>query len=154
MIDYKKAEIKDIQALIDFRIDFMKEVLSIKDELKDEEMRASLFEYFNDAILKEQFIAWFAVDDDKIIATSGLSFYKIPPSYKNMDGKVAYIMNMYTIPIYRGKGVAKALFSKIIEEAKAMGYSYFSLHATDMGRPLYKNFGFIESGDEMILNLK
>ena len=35
-----------------------------------------------------------------------------------------------------------------------MGYSYFSLHATDMGRPLYKNFGFIESGDEMILNLK
>ena len=76
LIDYRKAEIKDIQVLIDFRIDFMKEVLSIKDEHKDKEMRASLFEYFNDAIPKEQFIAWFAVDDDKIIATSGLSFTK------------------------------------------------------------------------------
>lgn len=140
--------------MIDFRIDFMKEIMSITDEHKDKEMRASLFEYFNDAIPKEEFIAWIAVDDDEIIATSGLSFCKRPPSYKNMEGKVAYIMNMYTIPKYRGRGIAKTLFSLIIEEAKAMGYSYFSLHATDMGKHIYKNFGFIESGNEMILNLK
>lgn len=154
MISYRKAEIKDIQELINLRIDFLKEVMNIKDENKDEEVRESLFEYFSTSIPKDEFIAWFAADGDKIIATSGLSFYRRPPSYKNIVGKGAYIMNMYTIPSYRGKGIAKLLFSKVIEEAKAKGYSHFSLHATEMGRPIYKTFGFMESEDEMILSLK
>ncbi len=154
LIAYRKADIKDIDALIDVRIDFMKEVMDIKDDLKDIELRKSLFHYFSDLIPKDEFIAWLAICDDKIIGTSGLSFYKRPPSYKNLDGKVAYIMNMYTLPSYREKGVAKVLFSNILEEAKAKGYYYFSLHATDMGRPIYKKFGFNESDGEMILKLK
>jgi len=154
LITYRKADIKDIETLIDLRIDFMKEVMGIKDDQKDVELRKLLFEYFSDLIPKDEFVAWLAISEDKVIATSGLSFYKRPPSYKNFEGKVAYIMNMYTLPAYRGKGVAKALFSKIIEEAKAMGYHYFSLHATEMGRPIYKKFGFNESDDEMILRVK
>lgn len=154
LITYRKADIKDIEALIDLRIDFMREVMSIGVEQEDIELRKSLLEYFRNLIPKNEFVAWVAIFENKIIATSGLSFYKRPPSYKNLEGKVAYIMNMYTIPSYRGKGIAKLLFSNIIEEAKAMGYYQFSLHATDMGRPIYKKFGFNESGNEMILNLK
>jgi GNAT superfamily N-acetyltransferase len=125
LIAYRKADIKDIDALIDVRIDFMKEVMDIKDDLKDIELRKSLFHYFSDLIPKDEFIAWLAICDDKIIGTSGLSFYKRPPSYKNLDGKVAYIMNMYTLPSYREKGVAKVFILKYFRGSKSKGVLLF-----------------------------
>lgn len=154
MIYYRRAEIEDIQALVDLRIDFMKEVMGIKDNHKDMEVKTSLLLYLRDKLPKDEFIAWIAMDKDQIVATSGISFYNRPPSFKNVAGRVAYIMNMYTLPAYRGNGIAKALFSKLIDEAIDMGYTYFTLNATKMGKPIYEKFGFVDSGDEMILSIK
>ena len=93
------------------------------------------------------------MSDDKIIGTSGLCFYKRPPSYKNISGEVAYIMNMYTEPQYRCQGIASTIFEKTVSEAKAMGYKKICLNATEMGKPLYMKFGFKDVDGEMELNL-
>ena len=49
-------------------------------------------------------------------------FKKINGDILYLDGRVAYIMNMYTLPEYRRKGIAKILFDKLVEEAKILGY--------------------------------
>ncbi len=163
MIEYRKAAVDDIDELVKLRIEFLKEAnheTNIDAEILNKCAEA-LYNYFNFRMIDDSFIAWIALDEGKIIATSGMCFYNTPPLFKKvdsvmhfMDGRVAYIMNMYTLQEYRRKGIARILFDKIVEEAKTLGYRKITLHATEMGRKLYKTFGFVEVDDEMVLNIE
>ncbi len=73
------------------------------------------------------------------------------PTYHNPNGKKAYIMNMYTKPQYRRKGIAYKTLDKLVKDTKSKGITAISLEATDMGRPLYEKYGFIKMNDEMEL---
>lgn len=153
MIHYRKANINDIDDLVKLRIEFLREVGNLESSEKDIILEKSLYDYFNEAVTRDEFAAWLALDSDRIVATSGLSFYTVPPSFKNMSGKVAYIMNMYTISDYRRQGIAAKIFEKTIKEAKDRGYNRITLSATEQGKPLYEKFGFKELNKDMELNL-
>ena len=73
------------------------------------------------------------------------------PTYHNESGKKAYIMNMFTDPNYRRKGIAFRTLDLLVKEAKSRGIDAISLEATDMGRPLYEKYGFVKMNDEMEL---
>ncbi len=73
------------------------------------------------------------------------------PTYHNPSGKKAYIMNMYTSPGYRRKGIAYKILDMLIRDTKSKGITAISLEATAMGRPLYEKYGFIKMKDEMEL---
>jgi GNAT superfamily N-acetyltransferase len=153
MIDYRTAILTDIDDLISLRMVFLKEVESVYNPKYESEVNSSFSKYLQETIPAESYVSWLAVKDGKIVATSGLSFNTVPPSYGNHTGKEAYIMNMYTIPEYRRKGIARNLFVKTLEEAKKRGVGKIRLHATEKGRPLYLKYGFEERGDEMVLFL-
>ncbi len=138
--------------LASLRLEFLSELTAMDQKTVDELKQANK-KYFKAAFKEKSFAAWVAKEGGKIIATSGLCFYKIPPNNSCPNGKAAYIQNMYTKPEYRKKGIAKALFSKIIDEAKTWGCSKVLLNATDAGKPLYEKFGFKESNDDMYLNI-
>jgi len=153
MFEFRRASLKDIDELIRLRIEFMKEAMNIAHDDQDYEIRESLREYFNSTMKEDRFVAWLAITDCKIVATSGICFYTFPPSYKNMKGSVAYIMNMYTIPDYRNRGAATNLFKKVVNEAKVRDIKKLKLNATEQGRPIYRKFGFQDEINEMVLNL-
>ncbi len=148
---YRKAAIEDLDELVRLRIDFIKEVQKVESTDNDEQLRESLKEYFRETMKEDAFIAWLAVENGQIVGTSGVCFYKLPPSFKNISGKTAYIMNMYTLPGHRGKGIANVLLQKIVEEAKKHGCAKITLNATDMGRPIYRKYGFVDAQDDMVL---
>jgi len=145
MIEYRRANAGDIDELVRLKIEFMKEALKIETCFDDKEMKDSLTDYFNKTIHNDSLNDWLAIDNSRIIGTSGLCFYTLPPSYKNITGNVAYIMNMYTDPAYRGKGIASQLFEKMIFEVKKLGHKKISLHATDKGKPVYLKYGLKKS---------
>lgn len=153
MISYRRADIKDIDDLVRLRLQFMKEAQHIDNSDKDDAMTESLSKFFNASMPDDGFIAWVAEEDGDMIGTSGLCFFLAAPSYKNMSGRIAYIQNMFTLPEHRGRGIAEVLFDKILTEAKELGYKKISLHATEMGRPIYEKFGFTGLNTEMVLNL-
>ena len=142
MIVYRKALSSDAAALAEIRDMCLIEI----DNARSPDERKQLIKlsktYFEKAILDGSFLAWLAADGEKIIATSGLVTYTVPPAFQYLDGKIAYIMNMFTIPEYRRRGIAKELFHRILEEAKQIGCQRVTLNATAMGRPLYEQFGF------------
>lgn len=154
MITYRRAAIEDIDKLIDLRIEFLHEALKKSKDTPEESLRKSLVIYFNKHMRNDTFIAWFALENKEIIATSGLSFYTVPPCFSNQTGEVAYIMNMYTKPNYRRKGIGTKLFLKLIKEAETREIKKIVLHATDDGRFLYEKYGFTSDGSEMILKNK
>lgn len=73
------------------------------------------------------------------------------PTYHNPCGKKAYIMNMYTLPEYRRRGIAAKTLDMLVKDAWNKGIRAISLEATDMGRLLYEKYGFVKMNAEMEL---
>jgi len=62
-----------------------------------------------------------------------------------------YIALVATVPEAHGKGYAEAVMRHAIEQARrAMGLVRMTLHASDMGRPVYRAMGF-EAGARVML---
>ncbi|MCL2034201.1 MAG: GNAT family N-acetyltransferase [Oscillospiraceae bacterium] len=153
-MDFRKAAINDIDDLARIRSIFLKEANDLSSEEERVKMETANRVYFKTAVADGSFIAWLAVDGEKIVATSGLIFYNVPPSLKCPDGKVAYIMNMFTFPGYRKRGIGMELLKRTVEEAKGRGYKKITLNATNAGRPLYERYGFCDETGDMVLYIK
>ncbi|WP_439743805.1 GNAT family N-acetyltransferase [Bacillus pseudomycoides] len=67
--------------------------------------------------------------------------------------KAAYILNMYTLPEYRGNGLAEKLLEHCIEECEENGVKRIWLHPSKDGELLYKKMGFTYKENEMELFL-
>ena len=150
MITYRKAVLSDAKKLAEIRSVFLKEINNVSSEEEKIIVEQASLEYFRKALCDDTFISWIALNDTEIIATSGLSFSVIPPFFPVSDGKIAYIMNMFTFPMCRNQGVGTELFKRIVHEAKQLGYKKITLNATDMGRPLYEKYGFKDVQGDMI----
>ena len=154
-ISYREATLADIKDLAKLRIDFLKEVQNPETRLISEAgLNEILQDYFQQHLASGDFVAWIALADGEIVSTSGLCFSKIIPGFTLLDGRVAYIMNIYTLPEWRKKGIGKQVFHHILEAARERNYKRVLLHATEDGRPIYEKFGFKATSDEMELKLE
>ena len=55
---------------------------------------------------------------------------------------VAGVYDVVTLPELRGRGVARAIMSRLLLEARRRGYGVSILHSTAMGHPLYRSLGY------------
>jgi GNAT superfamily N-acetyltransferase len=144
-IVYRRATIKDISILVEYRVRFLNELFNHPENDETAVVRKSLLEYLTKAIPSNDFIAWVAEYNGKIIATSGMVVWQKPALYGGVEsGKLGYLLNFYTLPEARRKGIATQLLNKLIEEAKSLGLRYLHLHASKDGLNIYKKAGFIE----------
>jgi ribosomal protein S18 acetylase RimI-like enzyme len=148
---YRRAMPDDVDPLVNLRLAFLAEVSAATGS--DPVLRDSLTEYFSKMIPSNEFIGFLAVADSTIIATSGLVFHRHPPSNRNPTGREAYIMNMYTLPEYRRRGIATRLLQMLIDHARQNDCGKISMHALPKGRSIYVNAGFVPIETEMRLNL-
>jgi GNAT superfamily N-acetyltransferase len=153
---YRRARIDDIPALVDCRVRFLNELYDHPEDDKTKILRKSLLEYFTKTIPSNDFIAWVAECDGKIVATSGMVVWQIPARYGGVErGKLGYLLNFYTVPEARRKGIATRLLSELINEAKSLGLKYLHLHASKDGINIYRKAGFVEPKQpELVLKLE
>jgi GNAT superfamily N-acetyltransferase len=105
--------------------------------------------YFTRAIPAGEFHGWVAeAHVVGIVASGGVVVDRHPPGPHNLDGRIAYIMNMSTDPAHRRRGLARRILDCIVAWAGAEGITTAALHATADGKPLYREFGFAD-GNEM-----
>jgi GNAT superfamily N-acetyltransferase len=149
----RRATPDDIEVLTDLRVAFFEEIGDIRDEKHREAFREATSRYLSEALPQGKFLAWVAEEHGQIISTSGLIFFEQAPTPLNMAGNEGYILNMYTLPQWRGRGLARTLLEEIIKYVKQAGVPQVWLYATDAGRPVYEKFGFIPLPDAMGLKL-
>ena len=147
---FRKANLNDVNELINLR----KQQLLDEGNNGENNIDSDLRNYFLESIKNNTFISWVAIEDNEIIATSGLCFYQLPPTYSNPSGKVAYITNMFTKKEYRRKGIASKLFEKIMSEANLLKYKNIRLHTSFDGKRIYQKYGFTDSEGFMHLKIK
>lgn len=148
-MDFRKAVKEDVAVLIELR----KQQLFDEGQLPLQSIDSELKEYFERSLADGTFIAWLALENNTVIATSGLCFYNLPPHYANPSGMVAYVTNMFTVETHRRKGIAAILLDKILCEARIRRFSVIRLHASSEGKELYTKFGFLPSEGYMALKL-
>lgn len=148
----RRAGIEDIDQVIAQRMVFLREM---HPEMSDPgpEFVDLTRKYVAEKLPTGEFLVWFAEEDGQIVGTGGLIFWHRPPTFGYRTDLHAYILNMYTLPEWRGKGVGTMLLQHVIDYVKTTPASRIGLQASDMGRPLYERFGFVASGDAMTLNL-
>ena len=153
---YRRAGIDDIPDLVDCRVRFLNEQYNHSEDDKTKILGKSLLEYFTKAIPSNDFIAWVAECDGKIIGTSGMVVWQMPARYGGVEsGKLGYLLNFYTVPEARREGIGTQLLNELIKEAKSLGLKYLHLHASKDGINIYRKAGFIEPNQpELVLKLE
>jgi len=138
----RRATLDDLEELVRLRLEFLREVGNLKGGEGTAALAEAIRRYLLEKMPREEFMAWVAEVDGRIVGVSGLVFFEKLPAVGNPSGREAYVMNMYTIPEWRGKGVATALLRAIIEFVKGTEVKRIWLRATEEGRPVYEKAGF------------
>lgn len=66
-----------------------------------------------------------------------------PPLPEEHRAHEGYVVNLWVAPDARRRGLARALLQAALDAAPGWGLRRLYLHATDAGRPLYEQTGFV-----------
>lgn len=150
-LQYKKASLDDIDLLVRTRTEVLRAANHLPSVMDMSEVERASYEYYRETLGVNMHIAYLVLDGEKVAGAGGVSFFRVMPTWNNPSGYKAYIMNMYTHPEYRRRGIAMKMLDILVKEIRGRGITAISLEATDMGRPLYEKYGFINMENEMEL---
>lgn len=145
IIQYRKLTSGDLDTFIQMRISQLRE----EGATEDIDLAPSLKDYYVRHMADGTFVSWLAMDQDRIVGTSGMSFVEKPPYFGCPSGRIGLLSSMFTDPRYRRMGIAKELLSRVVDEARAYGCGTVQITASDMGVLLYTDFGFVKNGNFM-----
>jgi ribosomal protein S18 acetylase RimI-like enzyme len=149
--EIRRATVQDIEEIVKLRLELFKELGEARSEQEGSLILTATRNYLEEALSNNEFISYLALENHYVISVSGMVLFKRPPYLENLKGLEAYILNIYTLPPYRGKGLARKLLENCIEECKKIGVKRIWLHASYDGIPLYKKMRFTFKNSEMEL---
>lgn len=154
-IAYKKLTEAEVDTFIQIRIAQLTEEYTNVGEKAPEgvDLYSALKDFYQRHMADGTFVSWLAMDGDKIVGTSGMSFVEKPPYFSCPTGRLGLLSSMYTDPDYRRMGIAKELLNRVVEEARAYGCGAVHITASDMGVKLYTAYGFKHNGNFMQYSL-
>jgi GNAT superfamily N-acetyltransferase len=131
----------------------MYEDLDYKDGEALAAMQAVTAEYLKTAFAAASFRSWLAFSDGHVVAGGAIVISAWPAHPYDLECRRATILNVYTDPHYRRRGIARRLMQVMIDWCKREGFANVHLHASKYGRHLYESMGF-EPSNEMTLKLR
>ena len=148
MLRYQKLTTKELDTFIDIRINQLRE----EGATEDIDLKPALRDYYDRHMADGTFVSWLAMDGNKVVGTSGMSFVEKPPYFGCPNGRIGLLSSMFTAKEYRRRGIAKELLERVVREAKEYGCGAVQITASDVGVLLYTDFGFKKNGNFMQYN--
>jgi GNAT superfamily N-acetyltransferase len=138
----RRATVDDVEELVRLRHAMQGEMEHGYEVASPDDIIDQMRDYFAKQLSGFHFAAFFAEAAGKVIGTGGVVVFDVPPSPSNPGGAEGYVMNMYTEPEWRGKGVAHAIVDALVKHAYGEGARRMWLRTTDDGERVYERFGF------------
>ena len=151
------ATLDDIPLLVRLRTEFLEELRAqahpgvLPGRLSAANLEPSTAEYYARAMPVGQFVAWLAVAEGEAVGTAGIFYFERPPMEKPGGLLEGRIVNVYTRPAWRGRGLGTELTQCAVEHARARGARRVRLGASEGGRRIYQRLGFTPVSAEMEL---
>ena len=151
---FKKLTEKELDTIIKMRIDQLTEEYTSegREVPTNVNLEESLRTFYTKNLAAGTYVSWLAMDGDKIVGTSGMSFAEKPPYFTCTSGRLGILSSMYTDPNYRRMKIATTLLDKVVNEAREYGCGTIYITASDVGVKLYESYGFKHNGNFMQYN--
>lgn len=118
-----------------------------------EPLRAATEAWLPERIASGEYVGWLlspAGEPSRIVAGAGAQRRGVLPFARRRpdggadvcEGRQAIVVNVYTEPGWRRRGLARQLMVAILAWARETGIESLVLHAAPDGRPLYESLGF------------
>lgn len=150
-IDVRRASLADVDKLMEWRMEVLREVFKIPPDEAMRDMHAANLAYYRQEIPRGNHVAVFAESGRETVGCGGVCLYREMPSPENPTGQCAYLMNIYTRKAYRGQGVGRSIVRWLVDYAEQRGIAKTYLETTASGRPLYESMGFKDMQDYLRL---
>jgi GNAT superfamily N-acetyltransferase len=138
----RKANLDDLDCLIEMRLALLREVGYVAEDSHDiDELIDAQRRYFTEELASGKYVGFAADVNGNLVGTGGLVFLHRPPYRGNASGLETYLMNVYTIPEWRGRGIATAVVAEILAFARRSGTRRVWLHAQPEASGLYQKAG-------------
>jgi ribosomal protein S18 acetylase RimI-like enzyme len=154
-VDFKmyKANLNDVDKIAEIRLVFLQELDVNLSNTNYQKLFEQTKEYFVRKMQADELHTWFILDKEKIVTSGSLLINEMPPTIEGYGGGLeAYLFNVYTLPEYRRKGLAKKLTQEMLNEAKLRQCNRIWLMASDdYAAGIYTGLGFQHRDDVMEL---
>ncbi len=105
-----------------------------------------------------EYIGWLVYPDEspgRVVAGAGVQLRLVLPhpvgepggEIAIADGRHAIVLNVFTEPDWRRRGLATLLLKRILAWARSERLDRLVLHASDEGRLVYEQLGFIQTNE-------
>jgi GNAT superfamily N-acetyltransferase len=138
----RRATLDDVETLVALRLAMQIEMNEGRHGVSPEEIVEQMRDYFARQLTGFHFAAFLAEAGTKVVGTGGVVVFDVPPSPSNPGGAEGYVMNMYTVPEWRGHGVAHAIVEMVVRHAYREGARRMWLRTSEEGESVYQRFGF------------
>jgi GNAT superfamily N-acetyltransferase len=122
-----------------------------------DEMVAATRRYLAEAMPAGEYVGWFGTPVDAprdVVGGAGVLLRRVPPhphsgrpDMGRAVGRQGIVLNVYTEPAWRRRGVAEFLMRHVLAWAADSGLETLVLHASTAGRPLYERLGFVATNE-------
>jgi GNAT superfamily N-acetyltransferase len=150
----RRATVQDVDIIAWHRARMFQDMGDVSDdafEILRTKARLRLKEWLESG----DYIAWLTTPADKpetVVGGAGVQLQPILPRPLDTvtigEGRQGTIVNVFTEPQWRRRGIASRLVKEIITWSKREQIDRLLLHASDDGRSVYERLGFI-AGQEM-----
>ena len=141
----KRAEIKDLNTVIEMKMAMFKEVGSIS-MLRDnaEEL---IYEKYRELYNEDKCCHYLIYENDRAIACGGAIIKDEAPFCFFKTPMYGYIVDVYCVPDKRKNGYSSEIVEELIKWLKGKEIHNIKLKPSAAGKHLYEKFGFSDSGE-------
>lgn len=148
-VDLSRIKIREIgseevELVTTYRMDYLAEMQGKRNEEFQQKLKFELLQYFSEALAKDRLFAFMAEQDGVALSFGAMVLKKIPGDFNQISYLEGDILNMYTVPFARRKGISGMILQELLNEAHNRGISKVSLHTSKEGEKLYRKLGFTE----------
>lgn len=90
-------------------------------------------DYLKKAIPEGSFRSWLACDNGQVVGGGAVVISPWPSHVYDLECRRATILNVYTEPEYRRRGIARQIMETMIAWCRQKGFARVSLHASEDG---------------------
>lgn len=152
----RPADVRDAAIIAGHRARMFHDMGELSDETVDDFLATSQA-WTERALANGEYLGWLATPEKEpalIIAGAGVHRRQVPPHPHRPSrdsafakGRHAIVLNVFTEPEWRSRGVAALLMEKIIRWAREEKLDRLILHASAQARSLYERMGFVATNE-------
>lgn len=151
--DIRSAVLADAPCIARHRVNMFSDMGQVPSQRLAAELLSASTAAIHAALGDGTYRGWLATGaDGAVIGGAGVHVKPQLPRITSDGARVAadavpLVVNVYTEPEWRRRGVARALMRAVMKWATENGHDRVVLHASDEGRKLYESLGFAATNE-------